>query len=80
MAFNPTLVVAKGTKLGWYPLTEPYAHPDSRTSILQLLNTLVPYALLTALMVFTYRHSRWQWPGDFKQEPVAGLGNNRHGD
>ena len=53
MAFNPTLVVAKGMKPDWYPLTQPYAHPDSRTSILQLLNTLIPYALLMALMAFT---------------------------
>jgi omega-6 fatty acid desaturase (delta-12 desaturase) len=41
------------------PLTKPYAHPNPRTSIWQLLNTLIPYALLMALMVFTVR---WSYP------------------
>jgi len=53
MAFNPVLIVAKGARPDWYPLTEPYARPRLTASLRQLLNSLLPYLLLLTLMIFT---------------------------
>jgi omega-6 fatty acid desaturase (delta-12 desaturase) len=55
MSFNPVVMVAKKEKPDWYAGTSDYARPDLRRSTWQLLNTLVPYALLLALMIHTVR-------------------------
>lgn len=57
MTFNPVLVVAKGARPEWYPLTAPYARSQHSRSYWQLANTLIPYFLLLALMVFTVQKS-----------------------
>ena len=49
MTFNPVLVVTKGTRPDWYPLTAPYARSQHVRSYWQLANTLIPYLLLLAL-------------------------------
>lgn len=56
MSFNPVVIVAKKEKPEWYATTAPYARPDMRKSTVQLLNTLVPYFMILALMVLTVRH------------------------
>lgn len=43
----------------WYRSVAKYARSDLGTSIWQLVNTLVPYGLLWALMIFTLR---WDYP------------------
>ena len=55
MSFNPVVIVAKKEKPVWYAATSAYARPDLRKSTWQLLNTLVPYFLLLALMGHTVR-------------------------
>lgn len=53
MAFNPVLVVAKGARPEWYPLTAPYARSQRRRSYWQLADSVVPYLMLLALMFLT---------------------------
>lgn len=61
MSFNPVVMVAKQEKPQWYKATAAYAKPDLRTSIWQLLNTLAPYCLLLALMIYTVLHDYPYW-------------------
>lgn len=61
MPFNPVVIVARGEKPEWYAATEAYARADLRKSVWQLLNTLVPYFLLLALMVGTVLGNRPYW-------------------
>ena len=58
MAFNPVLIVTKVEKPEWYTSTAPFARPDSRTAIRQLLTTVTPYLLLMTLMVQLVRHGQ----------------------
>lgn len=55
MAFNPVLVVAKGAKPQWYDLTAPYARARNGVALWQLTNSVIPYLLLLALMVYTVK-------------------------
>jgi len=55
MTFNPVLIVAKVEKPEWYKTTAQYAQAETRTAILQLATTLIPYLLLLALMTRTVR-------------------------
>lgn len=43
----------------WKQAIAPYQQPDLRRSVWQLVNTLVPYALVWVLMVLAYRVSFW---------------------
>ena len=52
MAFNPVLVVSKGVRPDWYPLTAPYARSQRGRSYWQLANSVIPYLLLLTLMLF----------------------------
>lgn len=56
MSFNPVLVAAKVEKPEWYKATARYARPQTRTSLRQILFTLIPYLLLLALMALTVIH------------------------
>lgn len=56
MSFNPVVVITKGEKPAWYLATAPYARADWRIALWQLANTIVPYALIFSVMVYTVRH------------------------
>ena len=56
MSFNPVVIIAKGEKPAWYLATAPYARADWRSALWQLANTIVPYALIFSVMVYTVRH------------------------
>ncbi len=47
------------TSSKWRQLVTKYQQPETRLSIWQLVNTLVPYALLWALMVYSLQISYW---------------------
>ena len=46
-------------KTSWRKMVSPYEEPDLRRSIWQLVNTLIPYALLWAAMLWSVRVSYW---------------------
>lgn len=54
-------VKARATRPDWYEDVARYAHPDQRTAIWQLVNTLVPYLGLWILMVYTIRAGISYW-------------------
>lgn len=56
--FSPELHTAKPA---WYRNTAKYARPNLRKSIWQAINTLVPYALLWVLMIFTVKAGYSYW-------------------
>lgn len=45
--------------LNWQRLVKPYARPDLRRAIWQLVNTLLPYFALWAIMLWSLRVSYW---------------------
>jgi omega-6 fatty acid desaturase (delta-12 desaturase) len=49
----------KTAKPGWYQITAKYGQSNLRKSLWQLLNTLVPYGVLWALMIHTIQ---WEYP------------------
>ena len=56
MVFNPVLVASHVKKPEWYLATAKYAKPNPRIALRQLVTTLIPYALLFSLMVYTVRN------------------------
>lgn len=56
MPFNPVVIVARGEKPAWYLATAPYGRADWRKALWQLANTVIPYGVIFALMVYTVRH------------------------
>jgi len=46
-------------KTQWHQIVRPYARPESRRSTWQLINTLVPYGVLWAAMVWSLSISYW---------------------
>ena len=61
MSFNPVLVASHAKKPDWYYAMAPFAHPDLRKSVWQLLNTLIPYCAIFAAMVGTVRRGDSYW-------------------
>lgn len=61
MSFNPVLITTKVEKPPWYKDTAQYAHPDSGTSIRQLLTALTSYLSLLCLMAFAVLHGYPYW-------------------
>lgn len=55
MPFNPVVIVAKAGKPEWYAPTAAYTRRDLRKSTWQIVNTLLPYFLILALMIQTVR-------------------------
>lgn len=55
MTFNPIVIVTRGERPAWYQDTAPYARASLSAAIWQLVNTLIPYFLLFATMVYTVR-------------------------
>ena len=49
------------TRPDWFPMLDKYSQADRRTAIGQLLNTLIPYAGLWTLMVFTVVQGYSYW-------------------
>jgi len=47
------------TKKAWHQAVVPYSNPDNKRSIWQLINTLVPYFVLWALMYWSLNISYW---------------------
>ena len=47
------------TKKAWRQAVIPYSNPDNKRSIWQLINTLVPYFVLWALMYWSLNISYW---------------------
>lgn len=55
----------------WYPALAPFARPDARRAVWQLVNTLVPYAAVWAAMA--YLAPRHPWLMLALSVPAAGL-------
>ena len=50
-----------GTKLDWYEITAKFARSHSGKSLWQLLNTMIPYIVLWAAMVYLVQHNISYW-------------------
>jgi len=59
MSVDTSIAEKSMTKAAWYRSTSAYAWPSLGKSIWQMINTLVPYLLLWALMIFTVQ---WDYP------------------
>jgi len=59
MSVDTSVAEKSMTKAAWYRSTSAYAWPSLGKSIWQMINTLVPYLLLWALMIFTVQ---WDYP------------------
>jgi len=73
MVFNPVLVASRVQKPQWYQRTAKYAQLNLHIAIRQLLNTLVPYFLLFALMVHLVRQGYPYWAVLTVSVPAAAL-------
>src|SRR5262245_32601169 len=47
------------SNLGWLQATVSYSRPNLRKSLCQIINTIVPYCILWALMILTLQ---WGYP------------------
>ena len=63
----------RAPKPAWYQSTREYEKPDLRKAIWQLLNTLVPYVLVLALMVHTVQSGYSYWVTLALAVPAAGF-------
>jgi len=59
MTFQSAKEKVNSTKKAWRQAVAPYQKPDVKRSVWQLINTLIPYFLLWALMLWSLKISYW---------------------
>ena len=61
MGLERSSAEVKTAKPAWHQATAKYGRPDLRESLWQIFNTIVPYGVLWALMIFTLQRGYPYW-------------------